>query len=376
MLLAFKLGVRSSAIAGLLCLMLGVDAHAQLRYIGQQIVPTGYTYADTIVGGLSGIDFDPDTGEFYAISDDRSSDARFYTLTLDLTRFNRRLGPGMSGVRFTGVHPLLDRDGKRFAGRSVDPEAIRLHPRSGTLLWTSEGNARRDAAPFVREMNAAGEPLREFELPTQYLARAGHTWGVRDNLAFESIAITPSGRHVVVAVENALAQDGPAASRRSGSACRVLVFDHDSGTVRAQYVYQVDAVVAPSLMPNGTETNGLTELLALDEDLFIAVERSFSAGSRLSIRLYLTRTAEATDVSALDSLHGASYRVMHKSLLLDLTDLTNEDGSALWLDNIEAISFGPHLENGNRTLVLVADNNFRNSQQTQFLAFEITQTLH
>lgn len=360
----------------LLGLAVSTNASAQLRYIGQQIVPTGYIYANTVVGGLSGIDFDPHTEEFYAISDDRSSDARFYTLTLDLTQFNRRLDPGMAGVRFTGMHPLLDRDGKRFTGRRVDPEAIRLHPRSGTLLWTSEGNPRRGVAPFVREMNTAGEPLCEFELPSQYLARTGREWGVRDNLAFESIAITPSGRHVVVAVENALAQDGPAASRRSGSACRVLVFDHDSGTARAQFVYEVDAVVAPSLLPNGLKTNGLAELLALDEDLFIAVERSFSAGSRLSIRLYLTRTAGATDVSALDALQGAGYRVMHKSLLLDLTGLTNEDGSALWLENIEAISFGPRLENGNRTLILMADNNFSNSQQTQFLAFEITQALH
>ena len=62
---------------------------------------------------------------------------------------------------------------------------------------------------------------------------------------------------------------------------------------------------------------------------------------------------------------------MKKRLLLDLTELTNEDGSPLWLENIEAISFGPTLPTGNRTLVLVADNNFQNSQQTQFLAFEV-----
>ena len=67
---------------------------------------------------------------------------------------------------------------------------------------------------------------------------------------------------------------------------------------------------------------------------------------------------------------------MPKRLLLDLSTLTNDDGSALWLDNIEAVSFGPVLPNGNRTLVLVSDNNFKASQQTQFLAFEIDQQLH
>jgi hypothetical protein len=41
------------------------------------------------------------------------------------------------------------------------------------------------------------------------------------------------------------------------------------------------------------------------------------------------------------------------------------------LDNIEGISWGPRLANGNRTLVLVADNNFADNQVTQFLAFEV-----
>jgi hypothetical protein len=351
------------------------DAAAQLRYLGQQIVPTGHRHESTEVGGLSGLDFDAERGLFYAISDDRSREARFYTLTLDLSKFNRQIGPGMAGVRFAGVHHLLDRDGKRFEGRSVDPEAIRLHPQAKTLLWSSEGDPRKDIAPFLREMTLAAEPRRDFALPPQFLGTPGRARGVRNNLAFESLALTPTGKRMLAATENALAQDGPQSSRRSGSACRVLVIDHASGAVVAQHVYAVDAVVAPSLLPNGLETNGLSELLAVDEDLFIAVERSYSAGSRLSIRLYLTRAAGATDVSALDALQGATYRSMEKTLLLDLDQLTNDDGTQLWLDNIEAISFGPRLPNGNRTLILLSDNNFQNSQQTQFLAFEITHPL-
>jgi len=361
-----------------LALLLGLtagEAAAQLRYLGQQIVPTGYRYQDTEVGGLSGLEFDVRTGSYYAISDDRSRDARFYTLTLDPARFNRALGPGMAGVRFTGAFLLRDVDGSRFEGRSVDPEAIRLHPTTRTLVWSSEGDPRRDTAPFVREMNTDGTPVRTFPVPAQFLPASGRSTGVRNNLAFESVALTPSGGRVLAATENALAQDGPIASRRESSDCRLVVFDHASGRALAQHVYRVDPVVAPSLAPNGLETNGLADLLAVEEDLFIAVERSFSAGSRLSIRLYLTQTAGADDVSGLESLHEAEYAPMAKRLLLDLSELTNADGSPLWLDNIEAVSFGPALSNGNRTLMLVSDNNFRGSQQTQFLAFEIVEPL-
>jgi hypothetical protein len=41
------------------------------------------------------------------------------------------------------------------------------------------------------------------------------------------------------------------------------------------------------------------------------------------------------------------------------------------LDNIEGITFGPRLRTGERTLILVSDNNFSAIQFTQFLAFAI-----
>ena len=65
---------------------------------------------------------------------------------------------------------------------------------------------------------------------------------------------------------------------------------------------------------------------------------------------------------------------MSKSLLLDLGTVKNDDGSALLLDNVEGITFGP-VVNGKQTLVLVADNNFAASQQTQFIAFSVDGTL-
>jgi hypothetical protein len=41
------------------------------------------------------------------------------------------------------------------------------------------------------------------------------------------------------------------------------------------------------------------------------------------------------------------------------------------LDNIEGITFGPTLPNGERSLVLVSDNNLQDIQFTPFLAFRI-----
>jgi glycerophosphoryl diester phosphodiesterase len=54
-----------------------------------------------------------------------------------------------------------------------------------------------------------------------------------------------------------------------------------------------------------------------------------------------------------------------KTLLLDLTSLD------IPIDNIEGITFGQNLPNGQRSLILVSDNNFSPTQFTQFLAFGV-----
>src|SRR3954469_4245962 len=62
-------------------------ASARLRLIGEAVLPHGLQFRGTTVGGLSGIDHDPATGRWVAISDDRSElqAARFYTLQVDVT---------------------------------------------------------------------------------------------------------------------------------------------------------------------------------------------------------------------------------------------------------------------------------------------------
>ena len=47
------------------------------------------------------------------------------------------------------------------------------------------------------------------------------------------------------------------------------------------------------------------------------------------------------------------------------------DDLGITLDNVEGMTFGPDLPDGRRTLVLVSDDNFSESQVTQFLAFAL-----
>ena len=112
------------------------------------------------------------------------------------------------------------------------------------------------------------------------------------------------------------------------------------------------------------------ELLPLDDESLIAMERSFSVGAPgtgNSIKLYKVALRGATDVNGVDSLEGMLDRVRpaRKTLLLDLDEL------GIPLDNVEGLTFGPRLPDGRRSVVLVSDNNFAATQFTQFLLFAL-----
>lgn len=369
-----------TAALALLLTAIAADSHAvTVDYIGQQILPTGTVFAGTQVGGLSGIDFDAATGTYIAISDDRSqfNPARTYRLNLDVNRFVRSATPGAEGVAFTGVTTLLAPNGQPYGAAQVDPEAIRLvrGPGGPSFLWTNEGqrSAAGFQAPTLRQSWLDGTHVRDFAVPDAYLpvgsaggADSGDR-GIRNNLAFESLTVSPDGKRAWIATENALAQDGPAAAVGVGSPSRVAQFDIATGKATREFVYLTDPVIDAPNPAGSFATNGLVELLALDNRRFVAVERSFSNGVGNNIRLYLTSTTGATDVSGLSSLDGAAYASMNKKLLVDLGTLKNDDGSFLVLDNIEGITLAPdHL--GRTTLVLVSDNNFSGTQFTQFVA--------
>jgi hypothetical protein len=167
-----------------------------------------------------------------------------------------------------------------------------------------------------------------------------------------------------------------------GSPSRILSFDATTGQAGAEWAYHVEPVALPPAVPGAFATNGLVELMAVGDRQFIAVERSFAAGAATpgagpnglptgnTIRLYLVDARGATDVSGFDLSSGQPYTGVSKTLLLDLSTLRNDDGSALALDNIEGITWGADVD-GQRTLVLVSDNNFGGAQFTQFVALSV-----
>lgn len=344
---------------------------ADIDFLGEVTFPTGFLFEGTQVGGLSGITYDPGRGMYYTISDDRSqiNPARFYTVEIALGDGNLVAGD----VTFTDVTTLLGSNGQPFPALSLDPEGIALTD-AGVFI-SSEGDANALTAPFVNLFSLQGQELKALPIDPKFLPTANQSSGIRNNLAFESLTVTPDQSTLYTATENALFQDGPAASLASGSASRIVKYNLATGTPIAEYIYVSDAVEAAPNPAGSFVTNGLVDLLAIDNDgTLLAIERSFSTGVGNSIKIYQVRTQGATDVDGVRSIETEIDdgelavnldQAVQKELLFDLTDL------GITLDNVEGISFGPKLADGRHSIVLVSDNNFSGTQFTQFLAFAI-----
>jgi hypothetical protein len=327
-------------------------------YRGQIVLPTGLKVAGAEFGGISGLDYDPAADTFYAISDDRSekAPARFYALKMTLGT------DGISGLDIAESHALLALNGEPFAARSVDPEAIRLA--AGRLIWSSEGDAT--GRPSITKADLAGKGLGTFRLPDAFLPDEGAAGrGVRGNLGFEGLALSPDGTTLYAATENALLQDGDKASLTAGSPARLLVLDLAEGKVTGDYVYETEKIFQAPTLPAAPADNGVSEILALDAEHLVVVERSYVAGVGNHIAFFIVQLSGADDMSARPTIAGA--RPLSKALWFKIDE---GDFGGLDIDNIEAASWGPEI-GGERSLVIASDNNFNRHQSTQFLLFTV-----
>lgn len=338
-----------------------------LKLIGHDALPQNATFNQMAIGGLSGITHIK-ANRYLAISDNRGSKkyghSKFYTLYLDYD------STGLHQVGVMQATLIKQPNGKPYPKKPrVDPEAIRLAP-NGNLYWSSEGNyhqkLKKRTQPHVHEMTQQGKFVRAFHHPSMYNYTDQTNTGGRDNKLFEALAVDEHGM-VYVANEDALKQDGNTATEYSNSALRITALDPKTGQATKQYAY-----ILPNI-PNDSgllfyQTNGLTDLLSIGNNGFIALERAFVAGVGNTIRIVRTYiTPETTDVSNMHSLIGTHYTPMTRKLLLELPPTYQ----GIKIDNIEGITWGKTLTNGNRTLVLVSDNNFSDRQVTQFLVFEV-----
>ena len=336
-----------------------------IDFLGQATLPKGFSFQKTPVGGLSGITYDAKNQVYYVISDDRSekASARFYTLKIDLSKGSLKNGD----VVPVGVTTLIDKSGRTFGVGTIDTEGIALTSK-GTVLISSEGDSKQLINPFIKEFSlSSGRELTKLPIPNKFLPERNGKQGIRDNLSFEGLTITPNKKYLYTATENALIQDGSEAKPKTSSYCRILQYNLRTKLPKKEFLYPTEPVT-PILDFFHMFASGLSDLLALDnQGHFLSIERSFT-GWGFSIALFQVSLQGADDIHNINSLlaiDSNKIKPVQKKLLLDLRNLD------VRLDNIEGLTLGPTLPDGQRSLILISDNNFNFVQRSQILAFKL-----
>jgi hypothetical protein len=348
---------------------------SSLKFLDEYEIPFDLRFENTWVGGLSGIDYDAGANRYFIISDERSatSAARFYTAAIDISNYR------IDSVRFLSVAPLRNAANDTFPALKVvpeyaaDPESIRFNQKTGTLVWSSEGDrAIRNGKmvyqdPWIYEMGQDGYFKDSFSVPSN-LRMYKEDRGARENNVWEGLSFTPDYKYLWASMEGTIYEDGPLAGVTYANApVRFTKFNVVFKKPVGQYGYWLDAVAAAPVPESAFRINGISEILCIGNERFLVLERSFSTGVQSCvIKIYLADFSRASEVSEVKSLYqNNNYTPASKKLLFNLSDLNR------YIDNVEGITIGPKLPNGNFSLILIADNNFSRLEKQQVFLFEI-----
>lgn len=327
-------------------------------------------------GGLSAIDYIPEEDAYVVLSDRGPADGessfpcRFHIIKLPLSHGK---GDAKTELGFELVRTAMLKAGaKTFTGSlaalrswdgngrcpSLDPEGIRsMH---GMFVISDE------YGPSIEVFSQDGTLKRGARLPECFalseLRKPPFQIGTFSNRGMEGLAVTPS-QSVIGAMQGPLVQDGRIVNNKClGSFTRWLKFQ--SGGETWQYVY-----------PLTDESMGVSEVLAIDENRFLVIERDSLAGSKaVNKHIYLASTLGASDVSNVASLASGlpdGVKPIRKRLFIDL--LAPEFGLCgdQAPEKPEGIAWGPTLADGRKLLIVCYDNDFVMTNETLFLAFAI-----
>ena len=343
-----------------------------------------------VIGSLSGLTRDPHSGRYLAVIDDGAL-SRIAWLDIG---WNGRLqvtpGPVMPTRPAGGVDRRLV--------EHADLEAI-VALGDGRFVVTEEGHRFQPPPGVSAALSGRGRVTGDWPTSLLTLTEDGmvsQVWpwgesfnlgetagGVRDNQGAEALARWPDGR-LVAGLEQPLYRDAPASSRNGrpfggghGGFSRLVEWHptEEGWRMGRQWAYPLDATPPregyEAICDDGEL--GLVELLALDAGRLLSLERAClidpaTRRVRNVIQIFEVRVDGADDVTGRSLLGATDVRPVSKRLVLDLDTVRTALPPALaGLDNFEGMAEGPRLPDGRRTIVVVSDDNFRQSQVTAFL---------
>jgi hypothetical protein len=248
-------------------------------------------------------------------------------------------------------------------GLRYDPEGVRILPDGNLLVCDEYG-------PFIHVFSPEGRRLRRIEIPRLFeidkpaadkkTETNQNTRGRVTNKGFEGLALSPDGTKAYAVLQAPLIQDGG----RSGRFVRLLEVELSTGRTRQFAIQRPD---------NNAEYN---EILAIDQSRFLLIERDGTAGEKSRKKLIvIADISNASDVSSLQTLHDKplppATRTVSTRPVINLLNPAYGLAGKNFPEKVEALTFGPTLPDGRRTLLVGTDNDMDPSEPTFIWVFAV-----
>jgi|AntDeeMinimDraft_5_1070356.scaffolds.fasta_scaffold00669_6 hypothetical protein len=319
-----------------------------VSYIDDYTIPQDKKINGKIIGGLSDISFD---GENFYMIVDSPSQSRFLKAKINFSQDSIESVELSKAISISkgGVYP--DWEGISFQGNDK-------------FLISSEGAIRKNELPGLLEIDSTGAVKKRFPLPDYFTLKNS-----RDNRLFEGIVSDKKGGFWTT-TETPLKNEGSKPGFLKNSAkVRLLHYDENDAINKEQF-YRLDRLRRVPYLPMAM--NGVSAISVFNTKLLV-LERAFYAGrgkKGFHCRLFETDITDQTVVNP--NVSPEEVPVVSKKLVFDFETIRKKTEHQS-IDNLEGLCLGPKLPNGNRTLWIVADNNFNRYQQqyNQILVFEI-----
>ena len=320
-------------------------AEVSIGLAGEKYLVSNSKYAD-----MSGVTWSGTGTVFYVVRDGGSvvsNGCYVHTMKVELdARGNCVKKPKMGkGILLEGAQ---------------DAEGIARDPLCGTI-WVSD---EADASIREYEVGSGKRTGRAVDVPRVMRDE------MRGNLSLESLTISPDGKVMWTANEEALKVDGEAAMVGRGTMVRLVKFVRTDGA-SAWVLDGMWAYLCEAVGENHPVKSGVSDLCALPDGTVLVLERECSYGTLGVARIYRPRFDMATDIREVASLTNAVYLAARKgAALVELRD-GEQFGGGIAQASVacyEGLCLGPENGDGSYNLMVVSDGGAREAKQVLFMS--------